>query len=92
MSLLHAPTDCPASPPILMRAVLLHREEVAGSQVELRHLDLADLDSIRQFCRASVDFGHPLDVLICNAAVMACPERWQTKQVGLSLVACLPHC
>ena len=50
--------------------------------MELRHLDLADLDSIRQFCRASVDFGHPLDVLICNAAVMACPERWQTKQVG----------
>ena len=86
------PQSAQHPPPPYSRAVLLHRQEVAGSQVELRHLDLADLDSIRQFCRASVDFGHPLDVLICNAAVMACPERWQTKQVGLSLVACLPLC
>jgi NAD(P)-dependent dehydrogenase (short-subunit alcohol dehydrogenase family) len=40
--------------------------------VEVRALDLADLDSVRTFA-ASVD--QPIDILINNAGVMATPER-----------------
>jgi NAD(P)-dependent dehydrogenase (short-subunit alcohol dehydrogenase family) len=46
-------------------------EEMSGD-VEVRALDLADLDSVRAFT-ASVD--HPIDVLINNAGVMATPQK-----------------
>ncbi len=46
-----------------------------GGEVEVRHLDLADLGSVREF--AAVWDG-PFDVLINNAGVMAVPDRRET--------------
>jgi NAD(P)-dependent dehydrogenase (short-subunit alcohol dehydrogenase family) len=42
--------------------------------VEVETLDLADLDSVRAFAERFLDSGRSLDILINNAAVMACPE------------------
>jgi NAD(P)-dependent dehydrogenase (short-subunit alcohol dehydrogenase family) len=44
----------------------------AGRRVDVRHLDLADLESAAGFAAA---FEEPLDVLVNNAGVMALPER-----------------
>ena len=46
-----------------------------GGQVEVRHLDLADLGSVREFAGA---WHGPIDVQINNAGVMAVPERQET--------------
>ncbi|MEU2059455.1 oxidoreductase [Streptomyces sp. NPDC013455] len=48
---------------------------VAGS-TEVRRLDLADLDSVREFAAA---WDRPLDLLINNAGVMMLPEQ-RTRQ------------
>ncbi|CAM5704540.1 MULTISPECIES: oxidoreductase [Streptomyces] len=48
---------------------------VAGS-TEVRRLDLADLDSVREF---AAGWDRPLDLLINNAGVMMVPEQ-RTKQ------------
>lgn len=48
---------------------------VAGS-TEVRRLDLADLDSVREF---AAGWDRPLDLLINNAGVMMLPEQ-RTKQ------------
>ncbi|MFI1363263.1 oxidoreductase [Streptomyces griseochromogenes] len=48
---------------------------VSGS-TEVRRLDLADLDSVREF---AASWDRPLDLLINNAGVMMLPEQ-QTKQ------------
>lgn len=37
-------------------------------------MDLADLDSVRSFANSLADRGVPIDILINNAAIMACPE------------------
>eukprot|EP00891_Asterochloris_glomerata_P004610 jgi/Astpho2/4610/Aster-00184 len=55
------------------------REEVRGAKVESLSLDLADLQSVRDLANRCLDMGHPLDVLINNAGVMACPEM-RTRQ------------
>jgi NAD(P)-dependent dehydrogenase (short-subunit alcohol dehydrogenase family) len=46
-----------------------------GGQVEVRHLDLADLTSVREFAR---DWQDPVDLLVNNAGVMAVPHRQET--------------
>src|SRR3954452_2116311 len=53
-----------------------HAEEgLAGiERVEVDELDLADLESVHGFARRFLDSGRGIDVLINNAAVMACPE------------------
>jgi NAD(P)-dependent dehydrogenase (short-subunit alcohol dehydrogenase family) len=43
-----------------------------SEDVDVRQLDLADLDSVRSFVRA---WDGPLDGLVANAGVMALPER-----------------
>ncbi|WP_030744465.1 oxidoreductase [Streptomyces sp. NRRL S-31] len=43
----------------------------AGGSTEVRRLDLADLDSVREF---AAGWDRPLDVLINNAGVMMLPE------------------
>ncbi|KOV57913.1 oxidoreductase [Streptomyces sp. MMG1121] len=48
----------------------------AGGSTEVRRLDLADLDSVREFAEA---WDRPLDLLINNAGVMMLPEQ-RTKQ------------
>ena len=49
------------------------------AQVEAAVLDLADLSSVAAFARHLLAHGHPLDLLINNAGVMAIPERRQTR-------------
>ena len=46
--------------------------------VEVAEFDLADLASVRAWASRAQDFGLPLDVLVNNAGVMACPAM-QTK-------------
>ncbi|MFE5593493.1 oxidoreductase [Streptomyces sp. NPDC056549] len=52
------------------------RGELPGSSVELRALDLADLDSVHAFAAA---LDTPVDVLVNNAGIMM-PPRSLTKQ------------
>ena len=49
------------------------------AQVETAVLDLADLSSIAALARHLLARGHPLDLLINNAGVMAIPERRLTR-------------
>jgi NAD(P)-dependent dehydrogenase (short-subunit alcohol dehydrogenase family) len=50
------------------------RAAVPDAQLDLRELDLADLASIRTFASGFLEDHPVLDVLICNAGVMACPQ------------------
>src|SRR3954449_380864 len=51
------------------------REVLAGiERVEVDELDLGDLDSVRSFAQRFLDSGRAIDILINNAAIMACPE------------------
>ncbi|MGB9416580.1 MAG: SDR family NAD(P)-dependent oxidoreductase, partial [Acidobacteriaceae bacterium] len=52
--------------------------ENAAAKVEVRVLDVADLDSVRRFATEFLGEGKPLDLLINNAGVMAIPERRTT--------------
>ena len=65
------------------RAVVAHatlrsaprRQAVPGCRgVETAIFDLADLGSVREWGKRAQDVGLPLDVLVNNAGVMACPE------------------
>src|SRR4051794_4294503 len=53
-------------------------EQLAGiggpGAVEVDELDLADLDSVHAFAERFLASGRTVDLLINNAAVMACPE------------------
>jgi NAD(P)-dependent dehydrogenase (short-subunit alcohol dehydrogenase family) len=56
------------------RAAAAITAEQPGADLEVRHLDLADLDAVRAFADA-VRADHPsLDVLVNNAGVMAPPR------------------
>jgi NAD(P)-dependent dehydrogenase (short-subunit alcohol dehydrogenase family) len=60
------------------------RAQIVSSQpsakVEMRILDVADLDSVRRFAAEFLNEDKPLDLLINNAGVMAIPERRTTSQ------------
>jgi NAD(P)-dependent dehydrogenase (short-subunit alcohol dehydrogenase family) len=58
------------------RAAIL--KEAPGATLEVRHLDLADLASVREFAAGVVADGRPLDVLVNNAGVMIPPKRFAT--------------
>lgn len=47
-------------------------------EVEVRELDLGSLDSVRSFAKVFNSEHRRLDLLICNAGIMAPPERSQT--------------
>ncbi|MFD7812865.1 SDR family oxidoreductase [Streptomyces sp. NPDC059785] len=49
-----------------------------GARTEVRHLDLADLASVRAFAAGLVSDGRPLDLLLNNAGVMNVPQRTET--------------
>jgi NAD(P)-dependent dehydrogenase (short-subunit alcohol dehydrogenase family) len=53
-----------------------HAEEVIDGTagVEVDALDLGDLDSVRGFAERFLASGRGVDILINNAAIMACPE------------------
>ncbi|WP_112138045.1 oxidoreductase [Glycomyces dulcitolivorans] len=46
-------------------------DEVAGADLEVRHLDLIDLDSVRHFAES---FDSGIDVLVNNAGIMVPPH------------------
>ncbi|NUR63005.1 MAG: SDR family oxidoreductase [Catenulispora sp.] len=50
-------------------------QDVPGASLELRILDLADLESVRAFAEGLHDDGVPVNVLINNAGVMMTPQR-----------------
>jgi NAD(P)-dependent dehydrogenase (short-subunit alcohol dehydrogenase family) len=51
------------------------QEALAGlDRVEVDVLDLADLDSVHGFAERFLESGRSIDMLINNAAIMACPE------------------
>src|ERR1700712_4222198 len=53
----------------------LAAEQLAGlPNVEVEEIDLADLASVRAFAQRFLDSNRSIDILINNAAVMACPE------------------
>ena len=54
--------------------------EIPAANVQVRVLDVADLDSVRRFSAEFLGEGRPLDLLINNAGVMALPERRTTPQ------------
>jgi NAD(P)-dependent dehydrogenase (short-subunit alcohol dehydrogenase family) len=60
------------------------RAQIAAAQplakVEMRILDVADLDSVRRFAADFLSEDRPVDLLINNAGVMAIPERRTTPQ------------
>ena len=49
------------------------RSEVPDADLSLDVVDLADVASIRSFAARFLDAGQPIDVLMNNAGVMACP-------------------
>jgi NAD(P)-dependent dehydrogenase (short-subunit alcohol dehydrogenase family) len=53
-------------------------KDAPSASIEVRHLDLADLSSVREFAEGIVDDGITVDVLINNAGVMAPPKRMTT--------------
>nr|WP_256121279.1 oxidoreductase [Shinella lacus] len=55
------------------------RAELPDAAIELRRLDLADLDDVEAFSDALLAEGRPLDLLINNAGVMM-PPRGVTRQ------------
>jgi len=70
------------------------RASVPAASVEPIRLDLADLDSVRDFARQCAARHESLDILVNNAGVMAPPCRLTTKQ-GFELqfgVNHLGHC
>jgi NAD(P)-dependent dehydrogenase (short-subunit alcohol dehydrogenase family) len=60
----------PARRPDHARAVL----DGEGVAAEVDALDLGDLDSVRGFAQRFLDSDRAIDILINNAAIMACPE------------------
>ncbi len=50
-----------------------------GARLEIRHLDLSDLDSVSAFAKGVIAAGIPVDVLVNNAGIMM-PPRSLTKQ------------
>ena len=56
-------------------------EDLQGGPAKLEYLplELASLQSVRQAAKSFQDMELPLHTLICNAAVMALPERQVTK-------------
>ncbi|GGL98996.1 SDR family oxidoreductase [Nakamurella endophytica] len=58
------------------------RDEILRSapdaEVQIRHLDLAVLDSIRDFADELLADGEPVDLLVNNAGVMAPSRRFET--------------
>lgn len=42
-------------------------------EIVVQQLDLADLTNVRAFVKRFLDSGDRLDILVCNAGVMACP-------------------
>lgn len=60
----------PARRPDAAKAAL---EDIEGN-VTVAAMDLSDLNSVQRFADDFVALGKPIDILVNNAAIMACPE------------------
>src|SRR3954451_19898247 len=70
-----APSGAGATVVVPARRPAHAAEVLAGiERVEVDELDLGDLDSVHGFGRRMLDGGRGVDILINNAAIMACPE------------------
>jgi retinol dehydrogenase-13 len=54
------------------------RRKSGSDEVFYRQLDLASLDSVRQFAELMIQEESRIDILINNAGIMACPH-WKTE-------------
>ncbi len=54
------------------------REAVPDASIEVRRLDLSDLDVVRTFAEDLLDDGRPVHTLVNNAGVMTPPDRLTT--------------
>ena len=63
----------PARRPEHARNELAGLDDLSGD-IEVEALDLGDLASITAFAQRFLDTGKSIDILINNAAIMACPE------------------
>jgi NAD(P)-dependent dehydrogenase (short-subunit alcohol dehydrogenase family) len=54
------------------------RATIPAADLEVRHLDLADLSSVQAFADGLIADGRPIDLLVNNAGVMAPPTRMVT--------------
>ena len=71
----HALTGAGADVVVPARRPEHAREVLAGiDHVTVDELDLGDLDSVHAFAQRTLDAGRSIDILINNAAIMACPE------------------
>jgi len=58
------------------RDIAAAEESLSGlPNVTVLELDLADLESVKRFAQNITDSNVQVDMLICNAGVMACPEK-----------------
>jgi NAD(P)-dependent dehydrogenase (short-subunit alcohol dehydrogenase family) len=49
------------------------------TNLQAKSFDLTDLSAISDFCKQAQDVGSPLDILINNAGIMACPKTIITR-------------
>lgn len=68
------------------RNVLAAQEKLIDiPNVVVKHLDLTNLESVKKFSAQIVSLEVPIDMLICNAGIMACPEsrigphQWESQ-------------
>lgn len=61
------------------------RKESPAADVEVRQLDLANLQSVRDFTKAYRESGRPLHILVNNAGVMACPKAFTKDGLEMQL-------
>jgi NAD(P)-dependent dehydrogenase (short-subunit alcohol dehydrogenase family) len=63
----------PARRPDHAREVLDELGDTTGT-ITVDDMDLAQLESVDRFAEHVVDSGRPIDIVVNNAAIMACPE------------------
>lgn len=62
------------------KAVNKLQAKTGNKNIDYEYIDLADLDSVRSFADKIKSLTDRLDLLVNNAGVMACPNKWRTKQ------------
>ncbi len=60
------------------------KTEFPAARIQVAKLDLSDLATVRQFAADWLASGQPLDILVNNAAIMACPltrtaQGWEAQ-------------
>lgn len=57
---------------------IVDENKLGSGSVEVKELDLGSLDSVRRFAKQFNAERRQLDLLICNAGIMAPPDRSET--------------